>query len=423
MSARRFASEALWNYVALGATALVGATVYLTIAGRMGAAALGVFAQAYALYVVGAQLAAFGVHDSVQKHVAAELDVAEQDSAGAAGAVVVLVIACVLGALLASLAGVIGRAADSPDFARAIYLVAPGVVLFALNKVLFAVLNGKGLLRRYAFGQIARALLVSGALAVLLGSSLPGWTAFGVLPAAELGLMPLLYGLSRLSLPRVHLGAWPRRHLSFGARAALNAVLLEVQLRVDVLVLSFFVSDQDVGVYAFAALFAEGLHQVAVVIRTVAYPELVRFAESADREKVSALARRLALTSGGICGVVAVVVLAGFPHLTAWFPLPLVARGYPVLMLLLAGIWFYSLFVPFDQILLQSGLPGRQSLLIGATVASNVVLNLLLIPSLSLIGAAMATTFSFLGAGIGLVVATSKWLGYRRGILFHRALR
>ena len=44
----------------------------------------------------------------------------------------------------------------------------------------------------------------------------------------------------------------------------------------DILMLAIFVSDRDVGIYSFAALFIEGLFQVPVVFRTLANPELAQ---------------------------------------------------------------------------------------------------------------------------------------------------
>ena len=62
--------------------------------------------------------------------------------------------------------------------------------------------------------------------------------------------------------------------------------------------LSYFVSDRAVGVYAFASLFAEGIYQVRVVIRTVAYPTLVRLATRLERMELARMVRRLSILPG-----------------------------------------------------------------------------------------------------------------------------
>jgi Na+-driven multidrug efflux pump len=91
-----------------------------------------------------------------------------------------------------------------------------------------------------------------------------------------------------------------------------------------------------------------------------------------------------------------------------------------VLQVLLLGMVVYAFFVPFDQLLLQSGFPGRQSALMALYVATNVGLNLLLIPPLGLLGAAIATAVALGLAGLLLLGASWLWLGYRRSVLLYR---
>jgi O-antigen/teichoic acid export membrane protein len=421
------ASDAGWNYAALAATTAVGAATMFLIAGRMGAAALGVFAQLYAVHVIGAQLAVLGVHDSTQKHVAERALDGQSDAPIVTGALwVVLVASTALAGWLVLAAGTIGALVGSADVGRGLYLVAPGLVGFALNKVLFGALNGRGALRRYAWMQLVRAGLVLIAVVAIVAPALPAYAVGGIFAAAELLLLPAL-----LAAVRPWRGAaagramaerpWWRRHLGFGGRGLVNGILLETHLRVDVVTLSYFVSDRAVGVYAFAGLFAEGVYQVPVVIRTVAYPTLVRLASRQDRAALARTTRRLAVAGGGACATVALAVAFVYPILARWFDPEFVRGGLPVLYILLTGMTAYAFFVPFDQLLLQSGLPGRQSVLMTLYVAANVILNLALIPRFGLVGAAAATAASLLVAAALLLLASWVWLGYRGGVLLHRA--
>jgi O-antigen/teichoic acid export membrane protein len=81
----------------------------------------------------------------------------------------------------------------------------------------------------------------------------------------------------------------------------------------------------------------------------------------------------------------------------------------------------YAFFAPFDQLLLQSGLPGRQSVLMAAYVGANVGLNLVLIPRFGLMGAALGTSLALVAAGGLLLMASHIWLGYRGGVLLYKA--
>jgi O-antigen/teichoic acid export membrane protein len=207
--------------------------------------------------------------------------------------------------------------------------------------------------------------------------------------------------------------------VAFGGRGLVNGILLETHLRVDVAMLGYFASDRAIGVYAFAALFAEAIYQVPVVIRTVAYPTLVQLAFRSERLALARMVRRLALASGAACAAAALAVGLAYPLVAGWFDPEFVAAGQPVLWILLTGMVAYAFFAPFDQLLLQSGFPGRQSVLMAAYVGANVALNLILIPLYGLRGAAAATALSMLCAGALLLTASRIWLGYRSTVLFH----
>ncbi|MBC8270117.1 MAG: hypothetical protein H8E36_15350, partial [Rhodospirillaceae bacterium] len=64
----KFLTDAAWNYGAFAVMAGTGVILNFFIAAYYGVAALGVFNQIYAVYVVTAQFAVMGFHDSAQKH-------------------------------------------------------------------------------------------------------------------------------------------------------------------------------------------------------------------------------------------------------------------------------------------------------------------------------------------------------------------
>jgi len=166
-------------------------------------------------------------------------------------------------------------------------------------------------------------------------------------------------------------------------------------------------------------LFVEGFFQIPVVVRTVANPKLVRLLVDGDQRKVIGFCRKIALMSLSVFVVICGGVLLIIPFMEPFFPNELVTRCYPLLLVLSSGLFIFSLTIPFDQILLQAGHPGRQSLLMMINLMVNVALNLLLIPIFGLFGAAVATAIAFVCSTISVNLAAYKWLGYRRGVLLY----
>ncbi len=418
---RKFVSDTGWNYGAFALMAGTGVVLNFFIVTVMGVEALGVFNQTYAIFVVVGQLATVGIHDSAQKHVAEHHESAPVLlSTIAMGAVqAAAFFGCASAVVLYLAADWIGFAFESAAVGKSIAFIAPGVGLFALNKTLIGILNGQRRMRDYALAQSLRVLVIllfcisvgiAGADAAYLGL---GFTV------AEAVLLPLLIVFVR---PRwrqmdTETFAWVVRHVRFGFKALTNGILAEAYIRIDVIMLGLFLDDVQVGIYSFAALFVEGLYQVPAVVRTVANPVLVGLIKAQDMIATVRFTRRVFVSSVAIYALAAGTCLLIFPMLAPYFPDGLIADAYPLLFPLLGGLLLYAGFVPLDYVLLQAGMPGRQSILMAFNVSINIVLNAILIPMFGLWGAAVATGMSFALVTVTLNVASARWLGFRRGLL------
>ena len=420
---RKLAGDTAWNYGAFALMAGTGVILNFFIAAYFGTAALGVFNQVYAVYIVSAQLAVFGIHDSAQKYIAQHGDDIGVSQTIARVAVLAAAGFGIAVALLIGLtADLIGHAADSEPVGLGVAMAAPGLALFAVNKVLMGILNGERRMRAFAIMQGLRVLSI---LAFALFVAHQGWPAY-VLGAGFTVAEAIIFGpLMILVKPWRTAGEaaegtrlWLRRHLDFGAKALPNGFLAESYVRVDVLMLALFVDDTAVGIYSFAAMFIEGLYQVPVVIRTVVNPVLVKLVAAADRPAIGRFGRRIMVISLAIFIAAAGAIHLVFPHLGPYFPEGLVAGAAPVLLILTMGLGIYAAFVPLDFILMQAGMPGRQSLLMTVNIAINAGLNLALIPSYGIQGAAMATASAFALSALTLNVAVWRWLPMSGGLVF-----
>jgi len=421
----KFLSDAMWNYGAFAVMAATGVILNFFIAAHFGIEALGVFNQIYALYVVTAQFAVMGFHDSAQKHVS-ELD-GEPEHLGVVSAAA-LVLAAGFGLLVAFgvyfLSLPIGLLADSEPVGMGIALAAPGLAFFAVNKVLMGILNGGRRMKAFALGQTLRVSVILVSCLGVAWSGQPPYMLGLSFTIAEFVLLPFL-----LYLVRPHptdfssgeaLRRWIKVHFHFGSKAMINGFLAESYIRIDVIMLGIFVSDRDVGIYSFAALFIEGLFQVPVVFRTLANPELARLLNAGDKLATVKFCRKVSLMSLGVFVLAAAAVLVAYPYLGPWFPDDLVNLSHPILLVLIGGLVIYAVMIPMDMIVLQGGMPGRQSLLMTFNVLVNAALNLALIPLFGLYGAATATAIAFIVASIAINGATWKWLGFKGGVLLYR---
>lgn len=429
MSGKRFAidgklaGDTAWNYGAFALTAATGVILNFFIAAGFGIETLGVFNQIYAIYIVTSQLAVYGIHDSAQKYTAEHA--ADADARRAVARTAVLIAAGFGLAVAAAIyfsSELIGRIADSRPVGLGIALAAPGLLFFALNKVLMGILNGERRMRAFAVAQGVRALAILGFCFAVAVAEQPGYVLGASFTFAEVILLaPLMFSVRpwrRGGRAAPATRDWLRKHLDFGTRALANGFLAESYIRIDIIMLAVFVGDAEIGIYSFAAMFIEGLYQVSVVIRTVVNPVLVRLILDGEQLQLARFGRRVMAAGLAVFAVVAGCVLLVFPELARFFPDGLVSGAYPVLVVLITGLAVYAAFIPLDFILLQGGMPGRQSGLMTLNVTLNVGLNLGLIPLYGIEGAAIATAISFAISGLTLNLAAWRWLSMPGGLLF-----
>ncbi|MHA1597667.1 MAG: lipopolysaccharide biosynthesis protein, partial [Alphaproteobacteria bacterium] len=153
----KFLSDTAWNYASFAVMAASGVVLNFFIAINFGVETLGVFNQIYAVYVITAQFAVMGFHDSAQKHTAEmDDDSARRDVVSAAAVALAVVFGLATALLVYALSGPIGRLADSDPVGKGLALAAPGLMFFAVNKVLMGVLNGVRRMRAFAAAQAFR---------------------------------------------------------------------------------------------------------------------------------------------------------------------------------------------------------------------------------------------------------------------------
>ena len=392
--------DILWNVVSYGIMGVCGIVLNFIIAGLFGSATLGVYNQVYAVYIIASQFSAAGIHLSVLKHVAEYArDSDKYRTIAASGLLLSAIFGVITCVVVWFSRGLIGDLMQSPSVADAILWIIPGLFFFTLNKVYLSMLNGLTKMKTYAVFQALRYILMIVVLLVLALVKKDGTFVTAIFSISETLLFIALtaVNLRDLAWPtREEMAVWFMRHFSFGMRGFLSNVLLGLNPRVDVLLLGYFCSDQVVGVFSLAAAAAEGLYQLAIVLRTNINPRLVQLLSDQRVDELKALAKRsIRFTYIAMFAISLLTVMV--------YPLGVMAvqdkaefmQSWPFFAILAAGIVISSGYIPFSNILMLAGRPGTQTIMISIQVVINIALNILLIPILGGIGAAIATALAY----------------------------
>ncbi len=415
----KFNQDVLWNMTSLVILALGGVLVNAIILRVQGADALGIFNQVYAIYIVLSQIGVGGLQHSVLKHISyVQADRALCADITAAALLLITAITIPMSLGCALLAAPVGRLLHSPGVERGLLLALPGLLFFALNKVLINVLNGLQVMKAYAAFRSLRFALIPLAIIgiVLLGGQDSDLALSLTLSEVVLCLALLAFVYTRL-LP-VRRIAQPhdrfREHVSFGVRGVLSGVLMELNTRVDVLMLGYFLTDTKVGIYSFAAMLAEGASQLPLAIRWNVDPLIGRAFAEGQPQQIADLSHRIRRVFHPAMAVIGVVSVGLYPLLLwLWLPDGHVTASSAVFAIIMAGVVINAGYRPFTGVLMQGGRPGANTLFITGLIVTDALLNLIFIPTWGIYGAAFVTMLTYCFEAVGIVLITRQLFGVK----------
>lgn len=407
-----------WNLFSVMISGICGLLLFFIIGSYYGPSVLGIFNIVFAFYIILSQIAAFGVHLSVLKYLAEYAYNSDiRRTILSSGLIVAFPLAVGVSLCLWLLREFIGILMNSSGVAQGLSFAAAGLFFFALNKVLLAALNALSRLKEYAVYMALRYVFMITALLALMALGDNGENVMFVLPAAE----SLLFGLLCLALLKeMHwrgmaiMRQWMLEHLYFGFRGFGGNLMLDLNTRVDVLCLGLFVSDKIVGIYSMASILAEAAYQLPIVLRTVYNPRVIQMLSRRAYKPLQTLIRKTRMQVWTGMSTIAVGSTLLYPYIVPWISGKIeYAEGTVIFGVIMTGMVVGSGYAPFKQMLINAGLPGRQTFMIVLLLLINAGGNMLLIPFWGSLGAAIATGTTHIFSLVLLRYFSKKYIGIR----------
>ncbi|MFJ4388877.1 oligosaccharide flippase family protein [Pseudomonas soli] len=201
-----------------------------------------------------------------------------------------------------------------------------------------------------------------------------------------------------------------RELLSYSAKSHPDLLFQQLILRSDYLFIGALLGSTALGHYAMASAAAELLLIVPEAVTTPLMKRLLQ--QDAGMERITPLALRLTATV--MLGACLGMALIGHWLIVTLFGAEY-APAYPALLALLPGLLglCYASILRLD--LLGKNRPGTVSLMMGAGAALNLVLNIVLIPTWGIVGAAAASSIAYLAVTVAMLVLYCRLSGVPLG--------
>ncbi|HXI64399.1 MAG TPA: polysaccharide biosynthesis C-terminal domain-containing protein [Gemmatimonadales bacterium] len=206
--------------------------------------------------------------------------------------------------------------------------------------------------------------------------------------------------------------------LKRGMRALLTIGLTLVLLRTDVYMLGPMLGANAVGQVSVASTFAEYLWYIPSILGSVLFAAV---AASRGPRTVGKICLASRTTVALLTPIALALVLVG-PGLVPAVYGAAYAQAGTIFLLLLPGMFAISLHLVIDSYFAGSGYPPISYLATGAALVLKVALNLALVPSKGIAGAAVATSIVYAALLTAKVVAFSRETGTDFTSLFRPTL-
>lgn len=307
---------------------------------------------------------------------------------------------------------------SDPTLAWAISLMSLALPLLALSRLRQGALQGLGHTIMSQVPEMAvRPLLMLLLIGIVLGGNLAVRAA---IPAVMLYViaMAVAFGIGFVALlwaiPPQRRAIVPAYQARVWLLSALPLMLISgayiVNIRTDILMLGSLLGPTAAGMYTVASRGAELVRFISLAVNIPLAPIIARLYAAGDiAELQRQVYRSTAIMTVGALGLV--VPMIAFGH---WFLRifgPDFVAAYPALAILCIGQVANAAMGLVVQLMTMSNHEQEAAFAVGLGAAINIGLNIVLIPQLGLVGAAIASTVSALIWNIVLTVRVQTILG------------
>lgn len=292
-----------------------------------------------------------------------------------------------------------------------------GLPFSLLNSYFISLLQGRQLISQInlvSLMQRGSTVVLSLLTVALLGWGLTGAVlavlASSVLSVAVLGVM----------LRRLGARFWPRWNrlvikttLKFGLRGYVANVLQFFNYRLDLFLVNYFLGPSSTGIYTVAVAMAEMLWYLPNAVGFVIFPKSANTkAETMNRFTPRVFRLTMALT---VAGAVAMAIF-GKPFIDIVYS-PAFASAYGPMLALLPGVVLLGGGKVLTNEIAGRGYPQYNSIASGVSLVLTIGLDLLLIPRLGVLGAAVASSVAYIAIFILALVFYRSVVNRQRKML------
>lgn len=393
--------ETIWSILTKGTTLLFFIPINIILARFLGVELYGQWSFVFSLVTVFSLIAYFGVNQSAQKFVAQHNHTDHLYSVLIAAIVVRVIVSTFFILLFLLTLSTILHVLDRPELFKIMLLSLIYIFFSSIVEFLKSIFSGLHTIKsNFTVNILEYGLKLVISLLVLLYVQ----SVFMVMEAFSLavfitaifcmGLLINAYKLVRKNIPWQEIKTHMRDIFYYSIPLFFVSIGFIVATELDTLMVGFFYSDTEVGIYSVAKQIISKTPHIALAIAMGVMPLFAKI----DKENVEGrkkLLKKIIFLNTVIFGFIgSVFLLFGTKIMVLFFGEAYIRSG-TVLKLLVPFMIVYSYSVYLSTFLDYQGLAKVRAFYVSASLILNIILNIFLIPKYGASGAAISTSLSF----------------------------
>jgi len=291
-TARRFVIDVGWVFISQLFLMASGFLLNVILGRLLGASAFGLFTMTFTIYTMSSLFGSLGIPSAIVRYVAAYKECKEKintfASCGVTNSILLGIFVCIV---LFTFSDMFAEIFNMSKLSELIRIASLGVPFLMLNNVLISILNGFREMKSYASRNIIRSVLLL-ALTILLlylGWGVKGAVLALILSEKLLFLFLIIKIRDLFNFVLYDFLSTTKELIKFGSRLFLANIIWVTNTYTDTLLVGYFLTDKDVGIYAVAVAVARVLRMLSGIVSTVTYPAISEYHSKGLKDSIEIL--------------------------------------------------------------------------------------------------------------------------------------
>jgi O-antigen/teichoic acid export membrane protein len=405
-TAKKFAFDVGWVFASSIIVLLLHFFQKPIMARFLGPDGLGLFSMAMMIIGIIELIALFGIDGALIKFVAEYKERKERvDSLVSSAFFTILIVGIIVSSALFVFSDTFANVFDMPSLSLLLKIYAFVFPLSLAHGIIVSYFTGLREMRYYAFFRVLQAslALVFILAFLIIGLGVEGamlGTAFAIFVTVSVAMV-IVKKFVRFTFSDYKKNT--KTLSSFGSRLVGANMISQIYYYIDTIMIGYFLTSTEVGYYAVAISLSRFVWLVPRAMATIAYPAISEYWAAGNHQAISKLVDKTTKYCACILMFAGMSVIFFAKDIITFLFTPEFLPAVLPLIILIIGTVTSGILRPITVIFASTGKVNLVLIISAIGAVGDILLNIALIPTYGIIGAALATTVSYV-VGVGVTI-------------------